>query len=159
MSVTQERWRPTGYEPYWVSDSGKVYGRKILNPWFSRGYPAVNLYSTNCGRKTITIHLLVARAFLGHQKKGMEVNHKDGNKLNNHISNLEYVTPKQNQSHSRRVLGNACNAKLSVEIVLQIRHLCKKHSQSEVSRMLGLSVSIINRVFRRKTWKWVKKAQ
>jgi hypothetical protein len=49
---------------------------------------------------TKTIHRLVAAEFLGTCPKGIQVNHKDGDRLNNHASNLEYVTPSENTRHS-----------------------------------------------------------
>ena len=53
------------------------------------------------------IHLAVARSFLGDKTKlGFVVNHKDGNKLNNHLSNLEWITQKDNMIHSSYVLGH-----------------------------------------------------
>lgn len=45
-------------------------------------------------KKTIKVHKLVANAFLG--KSNLQVDHIDGNKLNNKLNNLEYVTPKEN---------------------------------------------------------------
>lgn len=52
------------------------------------------------------VHRLVAFAFIGEPPDGCEVNHKDGNKENNRLSNLEYVTKSENSLHSYHVLGN-----------------------------------------------------
>lgn len=49
--------------------------------------------------KNILIHRLMCRVFLGNKRK-MHVNHKDGNKLNNNIENLEWCTRSQNQLHA-----------------------------------------------------------
>ena len=46
------------------------------------------------------VHILVAEAFLGKRPSGMEVNHKNGNSLHNHASNLEYKTRKKNAEHA-----------------------------------------------------------
>ena len=56
--------------------------------------------------KTHLVHRLVAKAWLASTWfEGAEVNHRDGNKRNNHISNLEWVTRQENELHSYRVLG------------------------------------------------------
>lgn len=46
------------------------------------------------------VHCLVAKVFLGNRPEGMDVNHKDGNKLNNNCDNLEYCTRSQNIQHA-----------------------------------------------------------
>lgn len=53
-----------------------------------------------------SVHRLVVKAFISDIPDRMEVNHKDGNKLNNRVENLEIVTHKRNMEHSRYVLGN-----------------------------------------------------
>ena len=101
-----EVWRDIrGYEGlYQVSNLGRVKSIPrertkggILKPLKdTTGYLSVNLYK-NGKIKRYKIHRLVANNFL-------EVNHKDGNKLNNNLSNLEYVTRSQNILHRFRTL-------------------------------------------------------
>ena len=55
-------------------------------------------------RKRYYVHCLVAEKFLGPRPMGMDVNHKDGNKLNNRIENLEYATRSRNRLHYYREL-------------------------------------------------------
>lgn len=106
-----------GYEGiYEVSDIGQVFsvprtvliGKRICNMkgkvfkgYKSKvGYMVVNLSKDGITKQRY-IHDLVARAFLGEKGKSMTINHKDGNKLNNHISNLEYCTYSENNEHAR----------------------------------------------------------
>ncbi|MBT5090793.1 MAG: hypothetical protein HOM76_00070 [Flavobacteriaceae bacterium] len=113
-----ENWKNVkGYEGiYKVSDLGRVKSLtrsrvsedRILNPSYNRdGYQKVVL-SVDGVQKTVTIHSLVAEAFLGHKRDGLlstgVVNHLDENKANNVLSNLEVVTQRENVIHSRTKL-------------------------------------------------------
>lgn len=64
------------------------------------GYRSVSLYPKEGKQKQIHVHRLVAIAFYGAPPEGKVVNHKDGNKANNSLSNLEYVTPSENTKHA-----------------------------------------------------------
>jgi hypothetical protein len=77
---------------------GKIINKRLM----SRGYLAVFLHKDGI-RQTFLVHRLVAAAFLGEQSD-LTVNHKDGNKLNNHISNLEWLTLEDNQKHYNEYL-------------------------------------------------------
>lgn len=110
-----EVWRSIpNYEGYYiVSNLGKIkslertlqFGNRtrikpeiILKPFINNcGYECVDLYK-NKKVKKCKVHRLVASAFLDNPKK--EVNHKDGNKLNNSVINLEWCTHSENHKHS-----------------------------------------------------------
>lgn len=115
-----EEWRPVvGYEGlYEISDRGRVrrsgndalgrpryIGRILALTLFKQGYVKINLYK-NSQVKTKKVHCLVAEAFIGPKPLGMDTNHKDGNKTNNCISNLEYITRRANCRHALDVLGH-----------------------------------------------------
>lgn len=98
------------YNGYLVSEDGKVYSekygyRKELKQFEHKGYRRVAL-SKNNKRRMFPVHRLVADAFLPNPKNKPYVNHLDGNKRNNHWSNLEWCTRAENQEHSREILGN-----------------------------------------------------
>lgn len=83
------------------SDSHLKKGREMSQRQDSGGYVQVKLVTEKGGkRKMVLLSRLVAELVYGPCPEGYEVNHKDGNKLNNHPSNLEYVTPKENISHA-----------------------------------------------------------
>lgn len=105
------------YEGYYqVDENGSVYsldrqvkrgasklfvkGVKLKNYKAKNGYYVVNLNKDGVVSQRY-VHSLVAQSFLGEQKKGITVNHKDGNKLNNHVDNLEYCTYSENNIHAR----------------------------------------------------------
>ena len=78
------------------------YPRKEKPQRFDRyGYKRVSL-SKNGIVKTISVHRLVAITFVEGDSK-LTVNHKDGNKLNNHYSNLEFISSSQNVKHAHRI--------------------------------------------------------
>lgn len=82
-----------------LRENGKLLpvSEKILNPFVTtQGYLAVDLPSGKSQR----VHRLVAKEFIPNPKNVEEVNHKDGNKQNNHATNLEWVTPKENTQHA-----------------------------------------------------------
>lgn len=94
---------------YYVSDEGRVMsrgGRKkkphsedgIMRPIVKpNGYAKVNLF-VNRKYYTCHVHNLVMSAFVG-DSEGRDVNHKNGNKLDNRLCNLEYCTRKENMAH------------------------------------------------------------
>lgn len=91
------------FSNYQISDTGEVFGPKgKLTPKdCGVGYLKVVLYNEN-GWKNKRIHRLVAEAFLPSWNEKLQVNHIDGNKHNNHYSNLELCTPKQNIKHAQK---------------------------------------------------------
>ena len=113
----KEIWKDIeGYEGlYQVSNLGRVkrlkrfkknhsklqlVPEKILNQTLSNnGYYMVGI-SVNKMRKCFLVHRLIAKSFIDNPYNYDEVNHKDGNKLNNSINNLEWCTQKQNVIHS-----------------------------------------------------------
>lgn len=72
------------------------------------GYLSVTLKTKN-GRKTCLVHRLIAMCFLDNPDNKPCVNHKDGNKRNNSVENLEWCTYSENELHSYRVLGKKVN--------------------------------------------------
>ena len=74
---------------------GIVLKKQITN----KGYYDVGLYK-NGKAKYLLVHRLVAEHFIPNPENKRTVNHKDGNKLNNHVSNLEWVTHSENQIHA-----------------------------------------------------------
>jgi len=97
------------YKGYTVTDSGKLfsyrrgYRKEIEGAKDKDGYLKITLVDNNGKFKYFRKHRLIAQAFLG--DSDLQVNHKDGSKTNNALSNLEYVTQRENQSHRRIKAG------------------------------------------------------
>lgn len=111
-----------GYETYHVSEEGVVINtltNKVLKTDLnSSGYKRVTL-CVDMKVIRITTHRLVALTYLYDEYlEGLVVNHKDGNKLNNHVSNLEWVTQSQNRKHAfKHKLVRRPNSKLNDQTV------------------------------------------
>lgn len=104
-------WREIKSHPgYFVSNTGEIKSiksGKILRPaaLYNTGYLHVCIYN-NGKEYSYTIHRLVASAFIPNPENKCDINHKDGNKKNNTVSNLEWATRSENMKHSFAVLGN-----------------------------------------------------
>ena len=110
-----EVWKDVvGYEGlYKVSNKGHVYsverknsrgikcGGRILKQTISSGYLKLFLYK-NGMRKNKYVHRLVAKAFIPNPNNYLEINHKDEDKTNNYVENLEWCTSKYNSNYGTR---------------------------------------------------------
>jgi hypothetical protein len=106
------------------------------------------------------VHRLVASVFIANPDALPEVNHKDGNRKNNHVNNLEWVNRRENLAHARDVLkrgaGTASDkrkrfTKVTAETVRQIRASDK--TAKELSLIYGCSVNCVRRIRNNVTWK------
>lgn len=94
-----------GYENYIIGIDGNVYRR--LKPRYDiHGYEYYDFSDGKGKSERKYMHRLIAENYIPKEKGKNYVNHKDGNKSNNLIENLEWVTPSENRLHSIYVLGN-----------------------------------------------------
>lgn len=97
-----------GKKRYFINDTGEVYNyncKKIKPHPDKDGYLKVRLWSGQ-KYKNFFVHRLVAEAFIPNPENKPQVNHIDGNKTNNNIFNLEWVTQSENMRHCFDVLGH-----------------------------------------------------
>jgi len=144
---------------YSVDESGNVFshinGRKLKPRISSRGY-----YNVNLAGKSRQVHRLVAEAFLPNYLEKPQVNHIDGNKANNDISNLEMATAQENVIHSFKTglnVGlkgeNHGKAKLSNEDVITIKRLLLSGEMvTSIARKFEVSQPTISHIKSGRTW-------
>jgi hypothetical protein len=160
----QEEWKmlPGWGDKYQVSNHGRIQS-KASGDWKEMtltikdtGYPNASLRHDG-KQKKVTIHILVAMLFLGERPDGLVINHIDGNKLNNCVWNLEYVTAAENNRHAQ-IMGLNCTKeemnpmaklnKIQVEEILQ-----SKEPQSVIARRMNVCQQTISLIRSGKRWK------
>lgn len=103
VNKTEEQWKSIeGFESYQVSNFGNVKGKRgnLLSPGSNgRGYKQVLLLKDGQRYKR-TVHSLVLNAFVPKKNETYQCNHIDGDKQNNNVKNLEWVSSKRNHEHA-----------------------------------------------------------
>ena len=154
---TVDRWVNSKYGPNTVFVTGKIRsihtnksGYILLSSVKRNGVIYTNQY----------VHRLVAEAFLG-KTQGLEVNHKDGNKSNNNVNNLEWVTASENQKHRFRINNTSKGSKNAAAVVDEhlVRKIRIQHREgmsiSRLAREYNMSYGGMWDIVAKKNWKHV----
>ena len=168
----KEEWKDVdGYSGrYAVSSFGKVLSYrtgKQLSTRIYKGYEIANFHSLiTGGTKSYRVHRLVALAFVPNTNGYLDVNHLDGDKLNNYATNLEWCNDSINTKHAfdmglaTPLKGrNNPNSKLTDDIVLSIR---KEYSDKYYHGVLkdmadkhGVTINTVFAIVHRKKWRHI----
>lgn len=153
---------------YYVQDDGKIFSErtnKILSVQLDKdGYEKVQMMSTDGKRHRYSVHRLVLENFnpIENMNK-FQVNHIDGNKRNNNLSNLEWVTCSENLIHAHKIglknqSGEHNNAsKLTEEQVKEIINMLLEHKYiyGQIAEKFGVSDDTIGSIKRKERWKYL----
>lgn len=162
VDVEWEHW-PEVREGYYLGPDGQLWSEHSSR--FLSGYVGENgyLYYTFKDGSREYAHRLVAESYIFHiPKDGEQVNHKDYDRLNNNWSNLEWVTPAENNSHAYERQGrvkvtsyNHSNSKLSKEQALEIFN--SKVSERKLASVYGVSSRTIHDIKHGVKYGWATK--
>ncbi len=154
-----------GYEHYQIDEYGNVYnkkGKKRKHYINEDGYCRLGL-SLNGHSKTFLLHRLVAINFIPNLSKLPHINHIDGNKENNHYSNLEWCTASENIIHayklglidnkSKNIGSKNGKSKLTEDIVRLIKQKIKNGSKlTPLTKEFNISFTVISEIKRGIKW-------
>ena len=131
MNIEKLNLKPVkDFEGYYVSECGKIISKKqkyprIMPTWLgSSGYEMLKL-SKDGELYWKQVHRLVGEAFVSNPDNLPEIHHKDNNPVNNHYSNLEWITRKDNLKHSYKTMSPTRNFKKC-----ELHHIEKGHIKS-----------------------------
>lgn len=145
---------------YIITEKGEVinkHNNHIVKPQKNgKGYLRVSI-----GKKLMFVHRLVAEKYISNPKNLPQINHKDGNKLNNCVENLEWCTNQENRNHALKnnlhLVGEKCSwSKLTEKDVIYILQNIDI-SNKILSEKFNVSPSTINDIKKGRTWKHLKR--
>lgn len=150
------------FNDYEVSTTGLIRNRhtqKVLTPSKLRnGYMNIKLYK-DFKQRNLLLHRVIAIAFIPNPNNLKTVNHKDSNRANNVLENLEWLTQSNNVIHGY-INGLHCtkgvkngNSKLTVKKVLAIRE--DKRSYPEIAIDYGIAPTTVGNIKNRYIWKHI----
>lgn len=127
-----------GYEGlYSICDTGIVFSHRYnrgLNPCKAgRGYPYVVLYDEHSVAKNVYVHRLVAEHYIPNPNDLETVDHTDGDKTNNHVSNLRWLSNGDNTRHAHRRRWTLRNPQGEIVEFYNLREFCRTHQFSRTS--------------------------
>ena len=172
-----EQWEKIkGYDYYWISDLGNVKSEtrivrkanglqqkvqsRLMKPKISKlGYYRIGLVDNYGNQKFYQLHRLVLITFKGLHELKNQVNHINGNKADNSLNNLEWVTCSENQKHAH-LIGlksqkgeNHAQSRLTELDVLQIRESLEKGVKQKIlAEKYGVQRSYISEIKIRRVW-------
>ena len=145
-----EIWKPIKqagfYKRYKISNYGRIKNNKtnkILKPFLENGYYRVKLYYKNLRSKTFRVHRLLYEVFIGQIGKALVINHLDGDRANNKLSNLVMCTQKENTRHAYDILHPYNSSTFDVK---EIENLYNNGTKTDdIAKIFNTSATTVRR--------------
>ena len=153
-----------GFNNYLCNEKGEIYSllsAKIMKTHGDKdGYQQLRMTVEKGKAVTVKTHRLIAQTFLPNPENKPQVNHKDGNKKNNAVSNLEWCTHKENQKHAIKTglkndsgINNS-RASCNEEKLKEIRLLISEgKGNTEIEKITGISNKVVSLIRHNKRYK------
>jgi len=151
-------------EPIPTRHVGRQRGRILTCSPDNKRYPQFCMCLVGGRRQTMKVHRAVALAFLGPRPEGHQINHRSGDKTDNRVENLEYVSCRENIRHAwrtglcssaRRRGMSSSQAKLTDEDVREIRRLGSQTTRKRLAQRFGVTPENIACILKGQTWQHV----
>lgn len=167
-------WKPLpGLAGVQVSNDGRIIVQNKKHPEYSflrkawgagrRGRDGKRYLKVSIRGIEFYVHILVLLAFKGIKPKNHQTNHIDGDKHNNNIENLEYVTARENIRHSYAhglqiptIKQRTVRAKLSINQVKEILKKVTKEKEEAIAKEYGVTKGCISGIRTGARWGWIK---
>lgn len=129
---------------YLIDECANIYSN-VTSKFLSKNKDGSGYFMVKIGSVNKKVHRLMAITFLKNPRSKSQVNHRDGNKENNHISNLEWVTPKENIRHYLSLnRKNSLNYIYEVDVKLVKKLYESGMSQANIARQIKCSKYSLN---------------
>jgi plasmid maintenance system antidote protein VapI len=148
VEISNEIWKEVPIEytnnmkNIWVSNTGKI---KYNNNKITYGHSSGGYLKISFNKKSFFVHRIVAQAFIDNIDNKEYINHKDGNRTNNNIDNLEWVTPKENTEHAINT-GLSSVTKKIIQFDLNMNKINEFMSINDAAKILNIKRQNISAV-------------
>jgi predicted DNA-binding protein YlxM (UPF0122 family) len=165
VEIMYQIYYKNSFIPYYVTPSDKIYRiwknkiKRIATTISNKGYVRFRI-CVNGKSKNLSLHRIVAETFIPNPENKPEVNHIDGNKLNNTVENLEWNTRKENADHAYRTGLFGKNEDFSKSTITnkKCHKICELIQDTdiplnEIANITKCNKKIVYDIFCKKTWK------
>jgi hypothetical protein len=143
---------------YWVTQDGKIFKhsiKEVKQSKMTRGYLSVSLFLNSSIGKTFYVHRIIAEVFIPNTENKPLVNHINGNKKENCVKNLEWVTYQENSQHSvnvlRKEVGEIHSRAIIPDRIVRYIRECKirkvRPKYEKIAEKYGITITHLKNIY------------